>query len=431
MSQYITIKNFGPISEVTEMEVKDFMLFIGERATGKSTIVKTTFFFKLLRDDLIDYFLEILRSNDTDEKFNRFASRAKDRFMQFWGPSLFLDENMYLKFQYSEDPELSIEITIGQGKLLTITPGSTLLSSYNRVFKSCMAFRKKHGRISLSSTFQETFFENFQKSVVSDVNNMFRDESRLVFIPAQRSLLTTLSGQTITDIELDFLTNRFVRDINRVKSWISSLGGSINEEAFAVTFSKKVRLFRDRSEKLLQGKYSIEKGVVEFLVLPNGYKVKLNYASSGQQESLWILNILQFLLHNTSGNFIVIEEPESHLDPRNQKEIIEIISAFSKITGNRVVITTHSPYILASLNNLMYANIIGVNHGNEVKEIVPETVWINPENLRAYEVKEGKAVLIHDEQKLIKNEELDRISSVINSEYNSLFNIENQVADEL
>ena len=50
--QKIEIKNFGPIKEL-KLEIKDFMLFIGPQASGKSTIAKTIFFFKSLSDDLV------------------------------------------------------------------------------------------------------------------------------------------------------------------------------------------------------------------------------------------------------------------------------------------------------------------------------------------------------------------------------------------
>jgi predicted ATPase len=44
--QQLFIQNFGPITEV-EVQVEDFTVFIGPQASGKSTISKTIYLFKL------------------------------------------------------------------------------------------------------------------------------------------------------------------------------------------------------------------------------------------------------------------------------------------------------------------------------------------------------------------------------------------------
>lgn len=40
MKEYITIKNFGPLADCEEVELKQFMVLIGESASGKSTFMK-------------------------------------------------------------------------------------------------------------------------------------------------------------------------------------------------------------------------------------------------------------------------------------------------------------------------------------------------------------------------------------------------------
>jgi len=41
--QRLIIKNFGSIKDL-DMEIKDFMVFIGPQASGKSTIAKAVYF---------------------------------------------------------------------------------------------------------------------------------------------------------------------------------------------------------------------------------------------------------------------------------------------------------------------------------------------------------------------------------------------------
>lgn len=59
--------------------------------------------------------------------------------------------------------------------------------------------------------------------------------------------------------------------------------------------------------------------------------MKLQYASSGQQESVWILLLIfRYILDGTSV-FIVFEEPEAHLYPETQSDIVELIGLLANI----------------------------------------------------------------------------------------------------
>jgi hypothetical protein len=69
---------------------------------------------------------------------------------------------------------------------------------------------------------------------------------------------------------------------------------------------------------------------------------------------------------------LFIEEPSAHLFPKEQKEIIECITAFfrgEKSMDTRVFITTHSPYILNSLNNIFKKGNLLKTYKNRKDEI--------------------------------------------------------------
>ena len=40
MKEYITIKEFGPLKNIENLEIKPFTVLIGESASGKSTLMK-------------------------------------------------------------------------------------------------------------------------------------------------------------------------------------------------------------------------------------------------------------------------------------------------------------------------------------------------------------------------------------------------------
>ena len=92
-------------------------------------------------------------------------------------------------------------------------------------------------------------------------------------------------------------------------------------------------------------------------------------------------------------------------------------------------ITTHSPYLLTSLNNLVYAYQVGQKHPEKVSEIVNKQLWLNPDKVQAYFVggdnNKGKIrSIIHPELQIIQTEEIDSASSINNEEYDLLFDLD-------
>ena len=149
--------------------------------------------------------------------------------------------------------------------------------------------------------------------------------------------------------------------------------------------------------------------------------IKINFASSGQQEAVWILNVLFYYLLMGEKTYFIIEEPESHLYPTSQKLITELITLV-KNAGNQVMLTTHSPYILGTINNLLYAHKISKTVEQEsLEKIIPKSCWLDFKNLMAYYVSNGKIISCLDEEfESIENEIIDGASEDIERDYNKM-----------
>ena len=120
-------------------------------------------------------------------------------------------------------------------------------------------------------------------------------------------------------------------------------------------------------------------------------------------------------------SFFIIEEPESHLFPNAQKLITEFIS-LAKNDGNKVLLTTHSPYILGTINNMLYANRISkqVDQG-VLGDIMPPSKWLDFKNLAAYYVDAGSIhSCLDDEFESIQNEIIDGASEDINTDFEKM-----------
>ena len=127
----------------------------------------------------------------------------------------------------------------------------------------------------------------------------------------------------------------------------------------------------------------------------------------------------------------IIEEPESHLFPESQKYITELIALMSNL-GHSVLLTTHSPYVLGALNNLLYAYTIPKKYSKEANKVIPETLWIDYGHFNSWFVKDGTVENCMDEEiHMIQNERIDEISKVINEEFEKLLNLQDKDEEDV
>lgn len=115
----------------------------------------------------------------------------------------------------------------------------------------------------------------------------------------------------------------------------------------------------------------------------------------------------------------IIEEPEQNLFPNTQLDLVgDIIACCNKeIHQSKALITTHSPYVLAAVNILMFAGQLekmGVPAEAMADVVQPQCV-ILPEDIEVYAVGNGTCYSIKDKKTgLINQNELDTAS-----EYNA------------
>ena len=156
-------------------------------------------------------------------------------------------------------------------------------------------------------------------------------------------------------------------------------------------------------------------------------EIKINFSSSGQQEILWLLNFLYVLMLRKERAFVIIEEPEAHIYPSLQKSIIEFITEFTNLCDSSVFITTHSPYVLTSMNNLYYAGgIVGSNadRSKDIYNIVNKNYIIDKDELTARKITIDQSYdLLKDDEGELSSYMIDDVSEKINEVYTGLYSI--------
>ena len=93
-------------------------------------------------------------------------------------------------------------------------------------------------------------------------------------------------------------------------------------------------------------------GYPEFLYRPYGWERDLPLANTSSMVSE-LAPVVLYLRHVVQpGDTLIIEEPESHLHPAMQVEFTRLLAAAVK-AGIRIIITTHSEWVLEELANLV------------------------------------------------------------------------------
>ena len=436
--QKIEIKYLGPVQEL-EMDIKDFNLLIGEQATGKSTVAKAIYFFRIIKSTLTDYLCQVYdtalyNGNDVSEGFNKVLKKElKSIFISLFGYSWDLDKRLYLKYEYASGIWIDVKLNKnGKRKYISVRYSPKLAQTLKDLEKEALELfeqKPENTTVSLAYASKERLrnYDNFKNSV----NKIFDDYKETYYIPAGRSMLTLLvnNRSLLENDNLDLITRQFMQVIDNIHRVFEDGIRNVHkrypdgERRFDVTKTAEM-LISD-----LKGDYLYNAGK-EYIVVEDeeehSEKIPINFASSGQQEVLWLLNQLYILMLKKEKAFVIIEEPEAHLYPSLQSKVVEFISYFANINNSSILITTHSPYILTSVNTLYCAGkVIEKNstYSKKVYDIIDSNCEIDPQKVTALKINKDKSILnlINEELQELNTEMIDEISDSVNEKYMELY----------
>ncbi|MDR0913502.1 MAG: AAA family ATPase [Methanobrevibacter sp.] len=116
----------------------------------------------------------------------------------------------------------------------------------------------------------------------------------------------------------------------------------------------------------------------------DGLKVPIERTSSSITELTTFILYLKNMLKK--GDTIIIEEPESHLNPKKQRILVKYIVQLIN-QGLNIIFTTHSDYIIEQINNHLRLNNMKENNTklNLMKKYnYTNDDFLDPENLSVY-----------------------------------------------
>ena len=438
----LVIENLMAIQKC-ELTLNRFVLLIGEQSVGKSTIIKSVFYMRHFPEILlgqlerlafegiegVDVKTTQLNSYDITAFRKPLRREITQLFEKIFGLSF---EKKGLRVRYYFSDEYWVENTTSQEGFLNLLFSPALEKKFKELVQSVWEIYALE--ISAQSEKEKTTRRvSVYRRLAKLVDSVFGTIDETNYIPAGRSMLTTLSNQLgRLDIDgMDYANTRFNKQIMRLRENF--------QDGFNSTSNNQLLSMQRRIEKVLKGQYRYENGS-EYLYIDRYNRLPINFMSSGQQEMLWLLYSLYFWAMDeykkdisTEKRMVLIEEPEAHLFPIAQKQVVELIASFANATGSSVIISTHSPYILTAFNNLLYAGHVGQKNGNAkaVNQVVSKDTWLNICECSAYMVTSDALSFITDvEMGEIIASKIDGVSQIINSEYSSLYAIDEESAHE-
>ena len=131
----------------------------------------------------------------------------------------------------------------------------------------------------------------------------------------------------------------------------------------------------------------------------------------------------------------IVEEMELNLYPDSQKGMLyELISYTNRSKDNRLMLTTHSPYIVNYLTLAIKAGVLaGQAEGNvslmdRIGKIVPKESYVDIEDWKIYEVSSGQARELGQYDGMPSdNNFLNMLLNDSNSSFDELLDIEEEI----
>lgn len=424
----LEIRNFLSVVSA-DIDLRRFTVFIGPQAQGKSLVLKLIHFFEsVLNRAVVDVVTgDVTVSTLRKESLERFETY----FPKYsWGTSAF-------SAKYT-DGEFSISVSRGGGR--RNNPATlTINAALDDVLKNAHAtYKAQFDAVEISTRSRVLLRRNLINEVLSGIADFNRFRTEPVFIPASRSFFANIEKNIFALIsskfELDLLMAEFgtmLESTRRNLLLFESVGRSASQR-------KARELRRSDWSHIINGDYVYDGD--EESIETNGRVVRMANSSSGQQEAIPMLLVLDFYsgaeaysygrVRGAQGASFLVEEPEAHLFPRAQKAIAALLTdSMNRNPSNRIVFTTHSPYMLTAVNNLSLAGRLFATLPESKKasvfKVAGASQLIGPGQLAAYKVDKGGVDSIIDEQSgLVNGMLIDEVSLEFARDFDDLLTLQ-------
>lgn len=403
----IIIRNLGAIKSI-DIHLKQVNVFIGPQSIGKSTLARVISFFSWM------------------EKANEITKKVSAKGVIY----------SFLRYYRMEDYAGDATVLVYEGENVIYYYNSSLKSKASVLFEQCTTPNQK----------ERLFFR--QKIALNP---------KVQYIPAERNFVASVPAvrdyveddnylQTFADEWYSF--KRRYRHNNALP--ILNLG--IKYEYHDDTDDDYIMMSSGKSIPLSSASSGLQSLIPLSILIHHlsqeiyennaplspadkekfrAIFAKLEEGSGSKSESKMIDQLKELLKGKAySHTQFIVEEPEQNLFPETQQRLVySLLSSINHGRGHRLVITTHSPYILYALNNSLLAHYVkNTVPDSQKKEIDALNYSFDPSQVAVWQFVDGCLrglsgeihKTIQDEKGLIRANYFNSVMGSIMDEFNKM-----------
>ena len=379
----IIIQHFGAIKmHNAPIEIKKVTFFIGNQGSGKSTVAKLIATFMWIEKALV--------RGDYDRKWFERKNRFKNTFLPYHRIENYLKEDTFIQYE-------------GEAYIITYENESLKLEE------------KKNNNYSLPQIMYVPSERNFIAYVKSPKELKLSSEALKEFLTEFDN-----SKEIVKNLELPINT------INKVILDYDKLNDTLNLKGEDYKYKYKIKLTEASSGfQSFVPIYMVSNYLVNTIKKDSGIKVSMSGEEinrfrkeieqlykdkhlSDEQKRIAI-SVLPQKFNKTS--FInIVEEPEQNLFPTSQRNMLySLLKINNEISANKLIITTHSPYLVNYVSVAVEAGKLkqGVTAEKEeqLNKIVPISSVVNSDDLAIYQLNEKGSVELLESYEGIPSDE--------------------------
>ena len=409
-------KKIGPV-DAADLELGDLTLIAGRNNTGKTYIVYTLYgflrtwhryvepdrrtrernsqpeFLRQLRDLLLDRIgsRASMPRKDLEALRRRLLRHAAGRFSRQGIPQAFSSPaNAFAKSSLSVQSAPLAEcenrrIPLGRGREITVAYGA------------------KNVRLEVGAAKDDSHAPPAREPIQVLAEIAIPDMPEPFILSAERF------GISLFYKELDFTKNRLVEMLQQLgdeKSRRLDMPFLIVDRVASryampvkdnIDYTRSIPELRNRVKiesesldneikELMQGYYTASDGDIRFrskVRRGRTFDIPLHLASSSARG----LSDLYFYLRYMASkqHLLIVDEPESHLDTANQIQFARVLARFVRV-GIKVLVTTHSDYLIKEINNLVMLNQLDAEARGRLRRRLGygRDEGLSPDAVRAY-----------------------------------------------
>ena len=421
----IAVENFGPI-EKAEIDLRPLTVFVGESNTGKTYLAALIYALQrtfegfaripsphssilLLKQsrfrfqtELDDETLETLKKLNTHEqsfKFSDFPQWLRaHKLRALNNPELFrgrlkrcfnLDSvSELIRFTGNKGNELKVSLKVSEENQplwnFEMEGSGSGITVGGKINKN-MIFRNKN------ETPSQEILDLDDLAALLHIKGS--EISDFYYLPAPRSGIMETRGVIISSLVENATRiglERFHEDATLSGVTADFLKQIINYDERRVPSDEMSGVAKFLEDKVLRGEIEVRRtaaGSLEFRYRPQKSEQTLPMSRSSSMVSelaplvLFLRGVVQ------PGDTLIIEEPEAHLHPAAQTKVALTLARLVR-AGVRVIITTHSDWLLEQISNLVREGEV-MKLGKSKTEPV---TWLTKEEIGAWWFRTGKPV---------------------------------------